>query len=543
MKIALVQSQFPVGDIKQNVESVLRFANEAVAANADMVVFPELTLTGYPPEDLLLRPSLSKRIANALAQLFAAKLPVAMVVGYPQLEDGKLFNKAMVIHHGKIIADYRKQHLPNYQVFDEKRYFQKGAETCVFEFNGARFALSICEDIWYDGPARRAFQAGAEINININGSPYSIDRLSERHRQVQRVAKEWPMTTVYVNHVCGQDELVFDGGSFVVNAGGELAYTMPQFRSDFDVVELAKTDGHWQVINPAFEEELSTERALYDALKLGLADYVNRNGFPGVVLGLSGGIDSALSAAIAVDALGADRVMGVMMPYQYTAKISLEDAEAEARNLGIRYEILPIQAPFEAAVSTLKPVFGVDNAGSSQVDVTEQNIQSRMRGLLLMALSNKLGFMVLTTGNKSEMAVGYATLYGDMCGGYNCLKDVPKTWVYRLAKWRNTLGEVIPERVITRPPSAELAPDQIDEDSLPPYEILDDIIERYVERDESLNDIVAAGFDQETVAKVIRLIDLNEYKRRQAPEGVRVTKRGFGRDRRYPITNGWKPGV
>ena len=538
MKIALAQNQFPVGDISGNVDKVLQLAQQAVSQQTDLIVFPELTLTGYPPEDLLLRPSLRKRVSDALHKLYSAQLPIAMVVGYPQREDGKLYNKCMVIDHGKVIADYRKQHLPNYQVFDEKRYFQKAAETCVFEFKGIKVALSICEDIWYDGPARRAFEAGAQLNININGSPFSINRTAERHAQVARVASQWPMATVYVNHVGGQDELVFDGGSFVADAGGDISFTMPEFQPQLDYVTLVPSVDGLAVENRCHAPVLSAEASLYEALKMGLADYVNRNGFPGVILGLSGGIDSALSAAIAVDALGAQRVMGVMMPYEYTAKISLEDAEDEANKLGMRYEVLPIKAAFETALATVSPLFSDDKPG-----VTEQNMQSRMRGLFLMALSNQLGYMVLTTGNKSEMAVGYATLYGDMCGGYNCLKDVPKLWVYRLARWRNSIASVIPERVITRPPSAELAPDQVDEDSLPPYEILDEIIERYVEADQSLETIVAAGFDEAVARKVIRLIDLNEYKRRQAPEGVRVTKRGFGRDRRYPITHGWKPGI
>jgi len=537
IRVALAQHRFPVGDIDGNVSKILRLAQLAIDQQADMVVFPELTLTGYPPEDLLLRPSLGKRVSDGLHRLFAAQLPIAIVVGYPQREDGKLFNKAMVIDKGQVIADYRKQHLPNYQVFDEKRYFQKGTETCVFSFKGAQIALSICEDIWYDGPARRAFEAGAVINININGSPYSIDRSAERHEQVARVVKQWPMTTVYVNHVGGQDELVFDGGSFVVDPNGDIGHTVAVFSEALSCVDLHWVAGQWSVETRTIAPEPSTSAALYEALKVGLADYVNRNGFSGIILGMSGGIDSALSAAIAVDALGADRVMGVMMPYHYTAKISLEDAEAQARNLGIRFEVLPISTAFESALSTLQPAFGVKG-----VDVTEQNMQSRMRGVFLMALSNKLGFMVLTTGNKSELAVGYATLYGDMCGGYNCLKDVPKTWVYTLANWRNEQSPAIPERVITRPPSAELAPDQLDEDSLPPYPILDEIIERYVERDESLDTIVAAGFERDMAHRILRLIDLNEYKRRQAPEGVRVSKRGFGRDRRYPITHGWKPG-
>jgi len=538
LRIALAQHRFPVGDIPGNTQKVLDLARSALDQQADMVVFPELTLAGYPPEDLLLRPSLTQRIDTAIEELKTANLPIAMVVGYPERENDKLYNKAMVIESGRIVADYRKQHLPNYQVFDEKRYFQKGSDTCVFEYKGARIALTICEDIWYDGPARRASEAGADINININGSPYNIGRVTQRHDQVARVSKAYNMTTVYVNHIGGQDELLFDGGSFIAQNDGQIPVTLPVYEESLTCVELAPKAGGWQVLTPSQAPELSVEAELYGALKLGLADYVNRNGFPGVVLGLSGGIDSGLSAAIAVDALGADRVMAVMMPFEYTAKISLEDAEEEAQLLGIRYEVLPIGDAYEAAHTTVSPLFE-----GRAVDTTEQNMQSRMRGLFLMALSNKLGYMVLTTGNKSEMAVGYATLYGDMCGGFNALKDVPKTWVYRLAKWRNEQGLVIPERVITRPPSAELAPDQKDEDSLPDYDTLDAIIERYVERDESLDTIVEAGFDRDTVYKVIRLIDINEYKRRQAPEGVRVTPRGFGRDRRYPITQGWKSGV
>ncbi|MDN3648277.1 NAD+ synthase [Reinekea marina] len=537
IRIALAQYRFPVGDIEGNGTKIIEIAAKAQKQGADMVVFPELTITGYPPEDLLLRPSLKARVSDALEQIKQAKLPIAIVIGYPEAQEGKLYNKSMVIYQGDIIADYAKQHLPNYQVFDEKRYFQKGTQTCTFEFKGIPFALTICEDIWYEGPARRAYEAGAQINININGSPYNIDRTAQRHAQVAKVVSQWPMATVYVNHMTGQDELVFDGGSFIVDSNAKIRFTLPSFKEAFEIAELEQTESGWCVKNEQLCPKLSIEEELYNALVTGLADYVNRNGFPGVVLGMSGGIDSALSAAIAVDALGADRVMGVMMPYQYTAKMSLEDAEGQAKLLGIRYEVLPIAEAFEAAQSTLAPVFG-----DRPVDVTEQNMQSRMRGLFLMSLSNKLGYMVLTTGNKSEMAVGYATLYGDMCGGYNALKDVPKTWVYKLAQWRNSQGLAVPERVITRPPSAELAPDQLDEDSLPPYDILDDIIERYVERDESLDAIVEAGFDRDVAYRIIRLIDINEYKRRQAPEGVRVTQRGFGRDRRYPITHGWKPG-
>lgn len=538
LRVALAQFRFPVGDIPGNTQKVLDLARQAVKQQADMVVFPELTLAGYPPEDLLLRSSLGARIGEGIDRLKAACLPIAMVVGYPERENGKLYNKVMVIDNGRVIADYRKQHLPNYQVFDEKRYFTKGADTCVFEFRGARIALTICEDIWYDGPARRASEAGADINININGSPFHIDRVRERHAQVGHISKAYNMTTIYVNCIGGQDELVFDGGSFVAQNDGQITVSLPTYAECLQCCDFEQRASGWQVVEQIEAPQLSAEASLYEALKLGLADYVNRNGFPGVILGLSGGIDSGLSAAIAVDALGADRVMAVMMPFTYTAQMSQEDAAAQASMLGIRYEVLPIKDAYLAAYDTLAPLFGERGA-----DTTEENMQSRMRGLFLMALSNKLGHMILTTGNKSELAVGYATLYGDMCGGYNALKDVPKTWVYKLARWRNEQGEAIPERVITRPPSAELAPDQKDEDSLPPYDVLDAIIERYIEHDESLEAIVAAGFDRDTVYKVIRLIDINEYKRRQAPEGVRVTSRGFGRDRRYPITQGWKPGL
>lgn len=537
IRIALAQYRFPVGDIEGNSEKIIQIATQAHVQGADMVVFPELTITGYPPEDLLLRPSLDIRVSEGIARIRQANIPIAIVFGYPERIGDKLFNKSMVIYAGETLADYSKQHLPNYQVFDEKRYFQKGTETCTFEYKGATFAMTICEDIWYEGPARRAYEAGAQINININGSPYNIDRTRQRHKQVSKVVKQWPMATVYVNHMTGQDELVFDGGSFITDYDGQIRFSLPSFEEAFDIAELEQGSQGWAVKETKLAPELSVEEELYKALVTGLADYVNRNGFPGVILGMSGGIDSGLSAAIAVDALGADRVMGVMMPYQYTAKMSLEDAEGQAKLLGIRYEVLPIANSFEAALSTLTPVFG-----DKPVDVTEQNMQSRMRGLFLMSLSNKLGYMVLTTGNKSEMAVGYATLYGDMCGGYNALKDVPKTWVYKLSQWRNKQGLAIPERVITRPPSAELAPDQLDEDSLPPYDTLDEIIERYVEHDESLDTIVAAGFDRDVAYRILRLIDINEYKRRQAPEGVRVSQRGFGRDRRYPITHGWKPG-
>lgn len=537
IKVALAQGRFPVGDIDGNAIKIIQLAREAVAQGADLILFPELTLTGYPPEDLLFRPSLTPRITKALEMIKAATGELAVVLGYPGWSEGKLYNKAMVIYQGRVIADYSKQHLPNYQVFDDKRYFSPGHETCVFTFKNASFCLTVCEDIWFDAPARRGYEAGAEIHLNINGSPFAIDRLADRHQQVLGVVKQWPMATLYVNHVGGQDELVFDGGSFGVSANGAIDAQLPEFVEQLGLVELSPVNGGWHIRAAPKRPPLTTEQALYEALKMGLADYVNRNGFPGVVLGLSGGIDSALSAVIAVDALGAERVRAIMMPYVHTSEMSLVDARQQAERLGIRYDEAAIAAPVDSLLTTLAPL--LDGACN---DVTAQNVQSRMRGLLLMAISNHSGAMVLTTGNKSELAVGYATLYGDMCGGYNCLKDVSKLWVYRLARWLNKQRGLIPERIITRPPSAELAPNQLDADSLPPYDILDAIIERYVAQDESLDAIVASGFDADVARRVIELIDRNEYKRRQAPEGVRVTRRGFGRDRRYPITQGWQPG-
>lgn len=537
IKVALAQLEFYVGDIPGNADKVIASAQEALDQGADVVVYPELTLTGYPPEDLLLRPSLKTRVEKALKTICDANLPIYLIVGFPKQEDGKLYNKAAVIHNGKILAEYAKQHLPNYQVFDEKRYFTPGKDNCLVEINGISCAVTICEDIWFDGPSRRATEAGAKVMFNINGSPYHLDRDGQRRERVSMMASKYELAIVYVNHNCGQDELVFDGGSMVADVNG-IQHNSPTYQPVLETVSLEQqSSGVVSVVNGRPLPQRPRMESLYQALVMGLRSYVDRNGFKGVLLGLSGGIDSGLSLAIAVDALGKDRVMAVMMPFEYTSKMSQDDAREEAEALGVEYEVLPISTIYQASMTTLAPLFE-----GLPVDTTEQNLQARIRGLLLMALSNKTGRMLLTTGNKSEMAVGYATLYGDMCGGYNALKDVPKMLVFELSRYRNTLSPVIPQRVIDRPPSAELAPDQKDEDALPPYPILDQIIERYVEHDESAEDIVAAGFDRDTVYRIVRLIDINEYKRRQAPEGVRVTPRGFGRDRRYPITNGWKPG-
>ena len=537
LKIALAQQEFSVGDIPGNTDKVLAVAHQAMASGARVVVYPELTLTGYPPEDLLLRTSLTHRIDQALATLCRAQLSVYLVVGYPHREGTQLFNRMAVIFEGQVLCTYDKQHLPNYQVFDERRYFTPGEKTCVVDIDGFSCGLTICEDIWFDQPVQDAKSAGAELLLTINGSPYHMGRDGQRRERIQSVTKDSGLAMVYVNHVYGQDELVFDGGSMAADVYG-IKHNSPVFTGSLDIIEVAKTDSGVLISQGATRPVLEPLDEVYQALKRGLKDYVNRNGFPGVVLGLSGGIDSGLSLAIAVDALGKDRVHAVMMPFSYTSQMSLDDARAEAEALGVRYTELPIADMYDASMATLSPVFK-----DLPPDVTEQNLQARIRGMLLMAISNKSGYMVLTTGNKSEMAVGYATLYGDMCGGYNVLKDVPKMLVFDLARHRNSTSLVIPQRVIDRPPSAELAPGQKDDDSLPPYDILDAIIQAYVEADLSAEAIVAMGFDKAVVYRVLGLIDRSEYKRQQAPEGVRITPRGFGRDRRYPITHGWKPGV
>jgi len=537
LKVALAQQEFVVGDIPGNTDRIIDIAHQALAEGAQLVIYPELTITGYPPEDLLLRESLKIRVQAALDKICDLKLPIYLVVGYPSLDSGALTNRSAVIYSGDIICEYDKRELPNYQVFDEKRYFTAGDETVVVDIQGFKCALSICEDIWFDEPTRLAKQAGAEVILNINGSPFHINRDAERRARVTQMARAHNLAICYVNHICGQDELVFDGGSMAADGTG-LKHHSSAYKQTLDYIYLNKTQEGVRIEEGEILDPKPMLEEVYQALVLGLKAYVNRNGFKGVLLGLSGGIDSGFSLAVAVDALGADRVQAIMMPYAYTSQMSLDDAREQAKMLSVEYSELPIGALYEAGIETLGPLFE-----GLAIDTTEQNLQARIRGLLLMAVSNKSGKMVLTTGNKSELAVGYATLYGDMCGGYNVLKDVPKTLVFKLAEYRNTISPVIPQRVIDRPPSAELAPDQKDEDSLPPYEVLDAIIEAYVQQDKSAEAIVAMGYNAEEVYRVIRLIDMNEYKRRQAPEGVRITPRGFGRDRRYPITNGWKPGI
>ena len=539
LRISVAQLNMLVGDIPGNTQKVLDTAKQALDQGADLLVFPELCLTGYPPEDLLLRPSLESRINKAIEAIIAAQLPMTLLVGYPKRIDGKLFNMAGVIDQGKLVAEYAKQCLPNYQVFDEKRYFTPGETSVVFSCKGVSVGICICEDIWFPEPAQKAKAAGAEIIISLHASPYHQGKQSQRENETRARAVDNQLLIVYANAVGGQDELVFDGGSHIVDATGQIIFRAPAFVEDISCVDLPIDLIKNAHALPASTCVAQVDRLqeIYQALVLGVRDYVQKNRFKGVVLGLSGGIDSALTLAIAVDALGADKVEAVMMPFRYTSDLSKTDAAEQAKRMGVRYSSISIEAMYDAFMASLS-----DEFAGLKSDTTEENLQARCRGVVLMAISNKKGYLVLTTGNKSEMAVGYSTLYGDMAGGFDVLKDVFKTQVFALARYRNSIESVIPESVITRPPSAELAPDQKDEDSLPPYDILDQILAFYVEQDQSAEAIIARGFNREQVERVIRLVDINEYKRRQSPIGIRISQRGFGRDRRYPITNGWKMG-
>ena len=536
LSILMAQMNTLVGDFAGNTNRVIETIAQARGdGDATVLVFPELTLSGYPPEDLLLRPSIDRRVNQSLERILGAMNDsVYVVIGYPRRHDGRLYNIAGVLHRGEIIAEYRKQELPNYQVFDEKRYFSAGTGPCVVDIAGIPVGLSICEDIWEEMPSQQAAAAGARLLININSSPYHRGKRAERWELVSRRARSCNLAIVYVNQVGGQDELVFDGGSFAVGADGTVAAAAPNFEEGEYWIQVAVDDGAAVISGLSVATPLDEMAATWQTLVLGVRDYVNKNGFRGVVLGLSGGVDSALTLALAVDALGPERVEAVMMPFRYTSQMSVEDAALQSRLLGVSHKVISIEPIYEAFMASLAEEFA-----GTRVDTTEENLQARCRGVLLMSISNKKGVLVLTTGNKSEMAVGYSTLYGDMAGGLDVLKDVPKTLVFELCRYRNTLGPCIPQRVIDRPPSAELAPDQKDEDSLPAYDVLDRILELYVEQDVSADDIIATGMDPDQVRRVLRLVDINEYKRRQAPIGVRITRRGFGRDRRYPITSGW----
>jgi len=535
LRIVMGQLNLLVGDIDGNADKLIRAANRARdEIGGDLIVFPELALTGYPPEDLLLRADLLERAEKGLAAIAGAVHGVDVIIGHPHRRGDRLYNAASVVHNGKIIATYLKQLLPNYGVFDEKRYFAPGNNPCVIDIHGVPVGVTICEDVWQAGPVEQSANAGAGVLVNLNGSPYHVNKIEERIENVAQRARASSVPIIYVNLVGGQDELVFDGESFVVDATGALTQRAAPFEEQLLAVDIDTSVRPMAPVAGTIEPQLGEIESVYQALVLGVRDYVDKNDFPGVVLGLSGGIDSGLTLAIAVDAIGADRVEAVMMPSRYTADMSLEDARAEAEALGVAYRVISIEPMFEAFFKGLADEFRGFAPG-----VTEENIQSRIRGVLLMAISNKTGKMVLATGNKSEMAVGYATLYGDMVGGFAAIKDVPKTLVYRLAEYRNQIQAAIPRRVIEREPSAELAADQKDTDTLPPYNLLDAILERYVERDLGPEEIAAAGFDFTTVQKVVRMVDRNEYKRRQAAPGVRITPRAFGRDRRYPITSGF----
>ena len=536
LRILLAQIDLFVGDVEGNTRRIIEQAIDARRRlGADVVMFPELAISGYPPEDLLFHAGLRRQVERGLEAVRNSVHDVAVLVGYPEYADGGIYNSAALFRDGVMLANYRKQLLPNYRVFDEKRYFRSGDAPAVVELGGIRTAILICEDVWEPGPAKQAAHEGAELALVINGSPYSV-RYQERRESVLRarvLENELPM--VYVNLLGGQDELVFDGGSFAMDAAGEVVHRAAPFEESVSVVEAIRGPAGVALGASGIAPLQPVEQSVYGALVLGVRDYVNKHRFPGIVMGLSGGIDSALTLAIAVDALGADRVHAVMMPSRYTADISVADAAEQARMLGVRHDVISIEGMFEATLDALADVFA-----GTEPDTTEENIQSRCRGVLLMAISNKTGKMVLTTGNKSEMAVGYATLYGDMAGGFAPIKDCSKLLVYRLARYRNSISPVIPERVIVRPPSAELRPDQKDTDSLPPYEILDPILEAFIEEDLSVDEIAERGFDHDTVGRVLEMVKRNEYKRRQAPPGVRISSRAFGRDWRYPITSGYR---
>jgi NAD+ synthase (glutamine-hydrolysing) len=544
LRLALGQLNALVGDAAGNVERVLESVGRARDASADLVLFPELVLSGYPPEDLLFHRGFKQDITRALRAVAEAADGIDILLGYPEYlagsEDGGLFNAAAWCRAGQVVFTHRKHCLPNYGVFDEKRYFTPGTHFDFFEIKGVRCGVLICEDIWQPEPAQRLVELGAELLLVINASPFEQRKQRQREQLLSERARALAVPIVYLNLVGGQDELVFDGQSVVVDAAGEMRLRAPAFTECLASIEFERNESGELCVRPMDETPqaplLDVEASTYQALVMGVRDYVRKHRFPGVVLGLSGGIDSALTLAIAVDALGPEQVHAVMMPSRYTSQMSLEDAAQQAAALGVSYDVISIEGIYEASLAALETSFA-----GRDVDATEENLQSRSRMLILMGLSNKTGRMLLTTGNKSEMAVGYATLYGDMAGGFAPLKDCNKLWVYRLAAYRNGLSPVIPQRVLDRPPSAELRPDQKDEDSLPPYSVLDAILECFIEHDLSVEDIVARGFDRPTVLRVLSMVQRNEYKRRQAPPGVRVSRRAFGRDWRYPITNGYRP--
>jgi NAD+ synthase (glutamine-hydrolysing) len=539
LRCVMAQLNLVVGDVDGNTSRIIAAANEARDRwQADVVLLPELAVSGYPPEDLLFHSGMRLQVAKSLERLQQEIRGITLVAGYPEYDGSQIYNAAAVIRDGVLLANHRKACLPNYRVFDEKRYFTPGSEPTVLNLNGLEVGILVCEDVWEAQPAAQARAAGAEVLLVINASPYEVDKQTQREQQIVRSrVTETGIPVVFVNLIGGQDELVFDGNSFVMDASGEVVLRAPAFTEGSYVVELT-VDASSGVVTPRPGEVVplqGQEESVYGALVQGTRDYVEKHRFPGVVLGLSGGIDSALTLCIAVDALGADRVHSVAMPSRYTSQMSRDDAALQAAWLHVKHSEISIEGMFEVTLAALANEF----AGRAP-DTAEENIQSRCRGVLLMGISNKTGRMLLTTGNKSEMAVGYATLYGDMNGGFAPIKDCSKLLVYRLAAWRNAKSPVIPPRVIERPPSAELRHEQKDTDSLPPYEVLDPILEAFIEEDLSVDQIAARGFDRATVGRILDLVKRNEYKRRQAPPGVRVSGRAFGRDWRYPITSGYK---
>ena len=533
ISVGIIQENPIVGDIEGNLNLAIS-AIEDLSSNGspDIFLFSEMFITGYPPEDLILRDDLLKYAYDAVKKLSEVKPESFIVIGYPKKEGDLIYNCAGVLRNHSIITEYKKQELPNYEVFDEKRYFEPGSSPGIFEVSGFRVALSVCEDIWHEKVIKQAYDNKADLILNINASPYHLKKIENRKELLINHSSKYSLPIVYANQIGGQDELVFDGTSMAIDGRGKQVIQLAKFKKDLKTIIFEDKEGcleaHSEMIIPD-ENELEE---VYQALVVGARDYIEKNKFPGAIIGSSGGIDSALTAAIAADAIGADKVRTFMMPFEYTSDMSIEDAAELANNLGIKHSTIPIGQIYDSFSCSLE-----DEFSGKEKDITEENLQSRCRGVILMALSNKSGDLVLTTGNKSETAVGYSTLYGDTAGGFCVLKDVPKTMVYELSKYRNTISKVIPERIIERPPSAELAPDQKDSDSLPDYDILDKIIELYVEQDKSKEEIANIGVDKKIVDRVIRLIDLSEYKRRQAPLGVKITSRGFGKDRRYPITN------
>jgi NAD+ synthase (glutamine-hydrolysing) len=534
----MAQLNLVVGDVDGNTSRIVAAADEARDRyRADLVMVPELAVSGYPPEDLLFHSGMRLQVARSLERLKQEVRGITLIAGYPEYVGTKIYNSAIVIHDGIVLANHRKACLPNYRVFDEKRYFTPGTDPTIVDLYGVKAGVLVCEDAWDSAPAHAARQAGAQVLLVINASPYEVDKQTQREQHVVRErVRECGIPVVFCNLIGGQDELVFDGNSFVMDAQGVVTQRAPAFTEGLYVVDLGRDAAG--AIHPIPSEIVplqGQEESVYGALVQGTRDYVTKHRFPGVVMGLSGGVDSALTLVIAVDALGADRVHSVAMPSRYTSQMSKDDAALQAKNLHVKHSEISIEGMFEATLAALK-----DEFSGRAADTAEENIQSRCRGVLLMGISNKTGKMLLTTGNKSEMAVGYATLYGDMAGGFAPIKDCSKLLVYRLCRWRNEQSEVIPARVIDRPPSAELRFDQKDTDSLPPYEVLDPILEAFIEEDLSVDQIAARGFDRATVGRILDLVKRNEYKRRQAPPGVRVSGRAFGRDWRYPITSGYK---